>query len=304
VSSTEVSTFRIASNETVTVTVPISALVYSGTPIVATPTITITFTPAAVPTVTVSGTIGNGASATELTDDGGTVILTLVDDTWLDPITSARQDIIDGLDSDGSDTFGWNATVRDSLDVSAVVRTSSTVVTITIAAVSGYEAGASETITVTVPASALTTYGSSITATPTFTITVSGVTIVAGLFFMGLVVLSLGLTVVSFREKFLPTSLGASISWLALGAAFITSAIGPGFSVLWVQAITILFILLAFIPLIGQMRQEVRNEVFLRGKKSSWITYETGGKELNKQSPYDAHREKIRKAIGRKPRNG
>ena len=303
VTLTALATYEITANETLTVTVPAAAINTSDA-IVATPTITITFTPAAVPTVTVSGTIGNGASATELTDDGGTVILTLVDDTWLDPITSARQDIIDGLDSDGSDTFGWNATVRDSLDVSAVVRTSSTVVTITIAAVSGYEAGASETITVTVPASALTTYGSSITATPTFTITVSGVTIVAGLFFMGLVVLSLGLTVVSFREKFLPTSLGASISWLALGAAFITSAIGPGFSVLWVQAITILFILLAFIPLIGQMRQEVRNEVFLRGKKSSWITYETGGKELNKQSPYDAHREKIRKAIGRKPRNG
>ena len=81
-----------------------------------------------------------------------------------------RQAIIDGLVSDQSEATGWNA-VRYDIPVSAVVRTSDTVVTITLPplsgspAVPGYHITAPETITATVPACAVVS-GASITATP------------------------------------------------------------------------------------------------------------------------------------------
>lgn len=80
-----------------------------------------------------------------------------------------RQDIINGLDSAQSEASGWNAAVRDAMAVGAVVRTSDTVVTITVSAFTNYDITAQETITVTIPASAVME-ASAITATPTFTI--------------------------------------------------------------------------------------------------------------------------------------
>jgi hypothetical protein len=82
---------------------------------------------------------------------------------------SKRQLIINGLTSAQTETKGWNNEVKAKLPVSAVVRTSNTVVTITLAAESGYDVTAQETITVTVPGSALTG-GLPIVATPTFTV--------------------------------------------------------------------------------------------------------------------------------------
>ena len=102
---------------------------------------------------------------------GGTIVLTLTDDVWvLGTFDAQRQAIIDGLDSDGVELLGWNNEVRDKLPVTAVVRTSATVVTITLDAQAAYDITASETVTVTVPAAALDTYGSEVVAIPTFTI--------------------------------------------------------------------------------------------------------------------------------------
>lgn len=78
-----------------------------------------------------------------------------------------RQDIINGLDSAQSETHGWDAEVKAKEVVSAVVRTSDTVVTITLTAHGDYTVTSQEVITVTVPASALTG-GVPIVATPTF----------------------------------------------------------------------------------------------------------------------------------------
>lgn len=85
------------------------------------------------------------------------------------PFADARQAIIDGLDSAQSEAAGWNAEVRDNLGVSAVVRTSDTVCTITLSAQAGYQITAQETITVTLPATALAG-GAAIVGTPTFTV--------------------------------------------------------------------------------------------------------------------------------------
>lgn len=80
----------------------------------------------------------------------------------------ARQAIIDGLDSAQSEATGWDA-LRSSISVTAVVRTSSTVVTITLPALATYDITAQEVITATIPASALTG-AAPLVATPTMTV--------------------------------------------------------------------------------------------------------------------------------------
>lgn len=125
-------------------------------------------------TAAVSGTIGDGATEDDIRDTGGTVIIELANDTWQPAggsFDGIRQDIIDGLDAAASPAAGWNTLVRDVLDVSAVARTSNTVVTITVPATAGYDIDANETITATVPASALVTSSSPVIATPAFTVT-------------------------------------------------------------------------------------------------------------------------------------
>jgi hypothetical protein len=172
VAAGDVGDYFIATNETITVTVP-STSVESGSAITATPTITIT---ASTESAAVTGTIGDGATEQEVRDGGGTILVTLTNTNWVaDGATfnAQRQNIIDGLDAADAQAAGWNAQVRDQLGVSSVVRTSNTLVTITVAAgdVTGYAIATSETITVTVPASAIRSSAIALTATPTITIT-------------------------------------------------------------------------------------------------------------------------------------
>ena len=129
---------------------------------------------AAAASCALTGTI-IGATETDIRAGGKTIVLTLTNDVWVEtpPEPDPRQDIIDGLDSDGVEVTGWNIEVRDKEVVGAVVRTSDTVVTITLTAAPDYEISFSETITVTVPASALATSVIDVTATPGFTIDVS-----------------------------------------------------------------------------------------------------------------------------------
>jgi hypothetical protein len=135
------------------------------------------------PSAAITGTIGDGATEAEVRA-GGTIIITLTDATWVaDDGTFAgqRQNIIDGLDSAQSETYGWNAEVRDKIGVSSVVRTSATIATVTLSAaeVADYRVDDAETITVTVPASAISTTGA-ITATPTIAITAVNESVTVG----------------------------------------------------------------------------------------------------------------------------
>ncbi len=108
---------------------------------------------------------------------GKTIILTLTNDTFVaagtGPIgsTADTQAIIDGLTSAQSETFGWNNEVRDKELTTAVVRTSSTVCTITLTASASYNITATETITATVPAAVLVTSATPVVSSPTFTVT-------------------------------------------------------------------------------------------------------------------------------------
>tara|TARA_R110002020_G_scaffold6667_2_gene28246 strand:+ start:2505 stop:5762 length:3258 start_codon:yes stop_codon:yes gene_type:complete len=170
--ASEVADYRITSTETITVTVPASA-VASGSAITATPTITIT---PGTESAAITGTIGDGATEQEVRDGGGTILITLSDTNWVPSAASEfdnqRQNIINGLVAADSQTYGWNNEVKAKLGVGAVVRTSDTLVTITIPAgdVEDYRIVTNEVITTTIPASALV-YGAALVATPTTTIT-------------------------------------------------------------------------------------------------------------------------------------
>jgi hypothetical protein len=103
-----------------------------------------------------------------LLEDGSGVLL--LEGTFFDDV---RADIIAGLDSAQAEGTGWNAEVRDKEVVASVVRTSDTVVTVTLSAQAAYDITAQETITVTVPAVAVLA-GNAIVATPTFTVDTAG----------------------------------------------------------------------------------------------------------------------------------
>lgn len=121
----------------------------------------------------ITGTATAGITEADVVAGGKTVIITLSGDTFVASgatFNAIRQDIINGMDSAQAEAHGWDAEVKAKIAVTDVVRTSATVVTITLDAEAAYDVTATETITVTVPASALTG-GVAITATPTFTVT-------------------------------------------------------------------------------------------------------------------------------------
>ena len=107
----------------------------------------------------ITGTAVPNLTEVQVVAGGKTIVITLSGDTWVDAgatFEAERQAIIDGLTSAQSEVAGWNAEVRDNMAVTDVVRTSATVVTITLPASASYAVDAPETITVTVPASAVT----------------------------------------------------------------------------------------------------------------------------------------------------
>ena len=125
----------------------------------------------------VTGTIVSSATEADIVAGGNTIIITLTGDTWIAAGAASfdlqRDEILQGLDSAQGEALGWNLQVRDTEVVTAVVRTSDTVVTITLSASPLYNIIATETITVTVPGTAVNR-GLEITATPTFTVSVVG----------------------------------------------------------------------------------------------------------------------------------
>lgn len=126
----------------------------------------------APPTTTLAGTITDDDER-DIRAGGSTIELTLADATWAAlgaPFNAERQGIINGLDSAQSEPNGWDLEARPAIGVGDVVRSSDTLVTITMPLVTLYDITANETIEATIPASAHSG-ASAIIATPTFTIT-------------------------------------------------------------------------------------------------------------------------------------
>ena len=105
------------------------------------------------------GGAGTDNSAAGATGGNGQVVVTCVTATYTPT---------------GTTTNAWNAEVKAKAPVTDVVRTSSTVVTITLSAQAGYAISENETMTVTIPATAVTS-AVAIVASPNFTITYSAV---------------------------------------------------------------------------------------------------------------------------------
>jgi hypothetical protein len=121
---------------------------------------------------TVTGTIIPATQAS-IRAGGQEIVLTLTGTTWVAvgaTFNAERQAIINGLTSAQSEALGWNNVVKALQGVAGVVRTSDTVVTITLDAQGTYTITANETITVTIPASAVNS-GSAIVAAPTLLVT-------------------------------------------------------------------------------------------------------------------------------------
>lgn len=133
--------------------------------------VTLGFGAAIAPTTAaITGSI-LGATEADIRAGGKTIIITLSSDTWVaGAFNGQRQAIINGLNSSGSEVFGWTNVVRALQSITGVVRNSATQVTITLDAFPTYNITANETITVTVPSPALVTSLVAVVATPTFTI--------------------------------------------------------------------------------------------------------------------------------------
>lgn len=141
------------------------------------------------PSAAVTGTITSSATEADIVAGGKTIIITLTNDTWVASgatFNAQRQTILDNLNSAQSEGTGWDAWIAVH-SLSTVVRTSDTVVTITLDAIAGYSITASETITVTAPSSAVNG-GVNIIASPTFEIAEGGVVaVVRDMIMMGMI---------------------------------------------------------------------------------------------------------------------
>lgn len=125
-----------------------------------------------VVTATVSGT--TAFTEAQVQAGGESIVITIANDTWVAAgavFNAQRQNILNGISSAQSEINGWNNEIRDKEVVSSVVRTSNTVVTITLSASSAYNVAQNETITVVVPDEALTGSPDALTATPTIGVT-------------------------------------------------------------------------------------------------------------------------------------
>jgi hypothetical protein len=116
-----------------------------------------------------SGTIP-GSDQSLIHDTGGTLILTLTNDTWIaagtGPIGTTAQSnaIVASITSAQVEAAGWNVQVRDALDNTDLTRDSDTQATLTVPVTAGYVITADETITATIPNAVLTTSGLDIVA--------------------------------------------------------------------------------------------------------------------------------------------
>jgi hypothetical protein len=157
--------YNITTPETITATIPASAITDTPDPIVATPTFNVN----QIPTAIVGGTIAFSSTEGQIRAGGRTILLFLTDDTWVatgGAFEAQRQAIIDGLVSAQSEATGWNAEIVPNIPLGAVVRTSDTLVTITLIPRNQYDITLLEEITVTIPGAALVTAVADLIALP------------------------------------------------------------------------------------------------------------------------------------------
>jgi len=110
---------------------------------------------AALPTIEVTGTaISGGVTEAEIVNGGETLIFTLTNGTWAatTAFNALRASVLALLRAAESEAHGWNVDVVAAMAVTDVVRTSDTVMTVTLPAAAAYSITADEEVTVGIPA--------------------------------------------------------------------------------------------------------------------------------------------------------
>eukprot|EP00163_Fabomonas_tropica_P034660 TRINITY_DN96_c0_g1_i7.p1 TRINITY_DN96_c0_g1~~TRINITY_DN96_c0_g1_i7.p1 ORF type:complete len:4713 (-),score=554.72 TRINITY_DN96_c0_g1_i7:428-12508(-) len=179
-----ISTYFIAADEVLTVTIPSAALA-GGASMIATPTLTITDSLSG--TAAITGTIQDATKNKEedIVAGGSTIVITLTSDQWqpsVGGLNGLTLSVLNGIVSSQNEASGFNSQVKPLLTASHLVRNSNTVVTITLPPVSGYSITASESLVVTIPNAAIV--GTvDVVATPSLTLVnkVQGTATVSGL---------------------------------------------------------------------------------------------------------------------------
>ena len=108
--------------------------------------------------VAATGTVLESITEADIVAGGKTLVLTVTNDTWLPAGTAfnaIRQSILNSIGSAQSEPMGWNSAVFPVLAVTDVVRTSDTVITITLPPVGSYNISATEEISAAMPAGVL-----------------------------------------------------------------------------------------------------------------------------------------------------
>lgn len=110
---------------------------------------------AAGPTVAATGTFLTTPTEAEVVTGGQTIILTLTDATWAADGAALIDAVRRCLTVRQTEATGWNALIRAVLTSTEIVRTSATVMTITLPAAASYAISADEVLDIVVPAHAL-----------------------------------------------------------------------------------------------------------------------------------------------------
>lgn len=107
------------------------------------------------PTIAATGTFLATPTEAEVVAGGQTIILTLTGAEWLPAGDCLTDAVRRALTVQESEATGWNALIRAVLTDTEIVRTSATVVTITLPAAASYAIDADETLDIVVPRHAL-----------------------------------------------------------------------------------------------------------------------------------------------------
>lgn len=112
-------------------------------------------------TCALTGTALTTPTEAEYVTGGQTIIITLTNDEWVPAVAfnnTVKQAIVDGFSGEAV-ANGWDVQIGPNISLANVVRTSDTVVTITLPAAASYSIAGDETITFVCPKAALVRAG-------------------------------------------------------------------------------------------------------------------------------------------------
>lgn len=122
------------------------------------------------PTVAATGTFLTTPTEGEVVTGGQTIILTLTGETWIAAGAALTEAIRRSLTVRDNQAAGWNVKIRAVLTATEIVRTSGTVVTVTLPAAAAYAIATDEVLDIVVVRAALTAAANPIAVPSVYTI--------------------------------------------------------------------------------------------------------------------------------------